>query len=322
MTNKYMFFNEQKFEGFDLDGFEKNDISIPKTDIHIYEFKCKQAQEEETYNDEDTARLLDDLSKRLGQHFKEQFVIVNSESSQHFCSKLYPLVVGFETKLRYALYISMSLYDSGNVNAASFLLEIGKEKKVIEEADFGEIYQSLFTDDVFLAKVKDIASDKRKAMSKLDLIRTIQSYDESTLWQKMVGENYNYIEENFLDIKRFRNDVMHNHLIDLEHYEKAKDTISKANDTLDRAINDKLIVNDSEYLNSVNIIDAITIMINTLKQFAATIADLHTSYLNSDFRAALIEMGKAVSKNYSLPALESYYKKLDNQENMEEQDND
>ena len=61
--------------GVALDGFEKNDISIPKTDIHIYEFKCKQVQREEPYNDDDMAKLLDDLSKRLGQHYKSLFSI-------------------------------------------------------------------------------------------------------------------------------------------------------------------------------------------------------------------------------------------------------
>ncbi len=311
MTNKYMFFKEQKFGGFDLDGFEKNDISIPKTDIHIYEFKCKQVQREEPYNDDDMAKLLDDLSKRLGQHYKEQFVIVNSESAQHFCSKLYPLVVDFETKLRYALYISMSLYDSGNVNVESFMLELGKESKAIEEADFGEIYQSLFTDSDFFAKIKDLSADKRKAMSKRDLIRTIQSFDESTLWQKMAGENYSYIEENFLDIKCFRNDVMHNHLIDFERYEKAIKMIKKANDTLDRAINDKLIANDSKYLNDVNIFEKLSVAyqigVNPVFQ---QLSDLQAKYNANPALQQLMALQAEFNANPALQQLSALQAKL------------
>lgn len=245
-----MFFNEQKFEDFDLNGYEKNDISIPKTDIHIYEFSCKQA------NDEDMAKKLDNLTKRLKQIFKNQFITVNSECSQFFCSQLYPLIVDFETKLRYAFYISRSLYESGSVDVKSFFIDMGKESKTIEDADFGDIYQFVFTDKAFNLNVKKAVNEK--AMTKSDFIKTIQSLDESTMWQNWVGNDYGFIEENFLDIKSFRNDVMHNHLIDFERYEKAKKIIKKANDTLDRAINDKLIVNDSKYLNDVNIFETLS----------------------------------------------------------------
>ena len=40
MKNQYMFFNEQAFENFDLAEYIRNDILIPKTNIHIYEFEC------------------------------------------------------------------------------------------------------------------------------------------------------------------------------------------------------------------------------------------------------------------------------------------
>lgn len=254
MTNKYMFFCEQQFENFDLSDYQKNDISIPKTNIHIYEFKCKET--EEAFDDGSKAIKLDDLTRRLEKDFTDQFITVNSESSQFFCSLLYPLIVDFETKLRYAFYISRSLYESGTVNVKSFFIDMGKESKTIEDADFGDIYQFVFTDKDFNLNVKKAVNEK--AMTKSDFIKTIKSLDESTMWQNWVGNDYSFIEENFLYIKSFRNDVMHNHLIDFERYEKAKKMIKKANDTLDRAINDKLIVNDSKFLNDVNIFETLS----------------------------------------------------------------
>lgn len=248
-----MFFNEQKFEGFDLNGYEKNDISIPKTDIHIYEFSCKQT------NDEDTAKNLDELTQRLEKDFKDQFITVCSESSQFFCGKLYPLIVNFETKLRYALYISRSLFENGNVNKDSFLIDDANkknQKKRVEDAEFGDFYKFVFSPENFYTTLKTLINSEQ--MTKSEYIEKIKSLDDSTMWQNWVGDDYNFIQENFIAIKDFRNDVMHNHLIDFRCYKEAKEMLKKANDTLDRAINDKLIVNDSKYLNDVNIFESLS----------------------------------------------------------------
>lgn len=248
-----MFFNEQKFEGFDLNGYEKNDISIPKTDIHIYEFSCKQA------NDEDAAKKLDELTQRLEKNFKDQFITICSESSQFFCKQLYPLIVDFETKLRYALYISRSLFENGNVNKDSFLIDDANkknQKKRVEEAEFGDFYKFVFSPENFYTTLKTLINSEQ--MTKSEYIEKIKSLDDSTMWQNWVGDDYNFIQENFIAIKDFRNDVMHNHLIDFECYKKAKEMLKEANDTLDRAINDKLIVNGSKYLNDVNIFETLS----------------------------------------------------------------
>ena len=144
MKNQYMFFDEQLFDGIDLSEYNKVDIKIPKTNVHIYEFGCVET--DICCDDESKAIKLDELTQRLGKAFPESFQIVNSESSQYFCSQIYPLVVKFETKLRYALYISRALFENGNVDKTSFMYEVEKKKKPIEEMDFGVIYESIFTD--------------------------------------------------------------------------------------------------------------------------------------------------------------------------------
>ena len=126
MKNQYMFFSEQLFDNFDISSFTKVDTCIPNTNIHIYGF---EANTEENITVIDQAQKLDDLSQRMAACYTDAFQIISSESSQYFCSQLYPLVVSFETKLRYALYISRALYENGSVTQQSFQYEVEKQKR-------------------------------------------------------------------------------------------------------------------------------------------------------------------------------------------------
>lgn len=251
MKNQYMFFEEQLFEKFDLSDYIKSDINIPNTDVHIYEFECTEL--EEVMDDESRAHKLDQLTECLKENYNEKFQVVHSGSSQFFCGKLYPLVVEFETKLRYAIYISRALFENGNVNRESF--KIGtKTKKEIEETDFGEIYEALFTDVTLQEKVKRINGQK---LTKADLIKEIEAVEECSVWEQIVGTGYDYIAKHFLEIKNYRNDVMHNHLLTYEEYIREQKILQKAFTELERVTNDKLLVNNSSYSNKINIIDVL-----------------------------------------------------------------
>lgn len=270
MKNSYMFFSEQLFEGLDYSEFSKNDISIPKTDIHIYEFECVS----EELNEESKAEKLDGLSDRLTNMYKDSFQIINCESAQYFCAQLYPIVVKFETKLRYALYVSRSLFENGNVTKESFLYEVKKEKKPIEEIDFGEIYESIFTDK----SLKSALNQKYNThLTKADLLKIIKDLEENTLWNDVVGDRYKYIENNFLNIKNYRNDVMHSHLISHARYLEAKKVLESAVTELEKAITDKLITNKSIYSNNVNIVDSLSGLFKALGLFALGLERLYDS---------------------------------------------
>lgn len=277
-----MFFSKQDFVDINLDDYVKNDINIPETEIYIYQFECKS---EEESNDENKAKKLDELTNIFKKNFSEQFILISSESSQYFCGILYPLVSKFETQLRYALYISRALYNSKEIDVSSFLFEIDKNnKKRIEELDFGKIYERVFTDKDLQDKIKKLTGEK---WSKTDLIKNIQLWKENTMWQDIVGKYYSYIEENFLKIKEFRNHVMHSHLIDYNTYEEAKKVLELANKELEKAINDKLIVNKSTYLNNVNINFVINDYFNSenFKQLKENFNELNvriSDYFNSE----------------------------------------
>lgn len=288
MKNQYMFFEKQFFENFNLSAYKKTDIGIPNTDIYIYEFEC---QESSTCNDDITkAKRLDELTKMLTDKYEDSFIVVNSESAQYFCGQIYPLIVIFETKLRYALYISRSLYNQGEVSKESYLLSVERKKKAIEEVDFGQIYEAVFTDSNLQEKVKGINGRK---LTKSDLIKEVQALDENTLWRQMVGGGYNYIETHFFEIIKHRNDVMHNHLIGYKEYEQAKSIIQSAIDELEQVINDKLLDNNSKYLNDVNIVVALSNILKTMETISKQFGEV--SYV--EHAANVVRMLALARKN-------------------------
>ena len=297
-----MFFAQQSFENFDLSDYRKSDTTIPKTSIHIYSFECIES--DNCLDGKSQAQKLDELTKRLNDTYPNMFQLIGSESSQFFCKEIYPYVVDFETKLRYVLYIAGALFEnkSGNhsINKQSFLYKVDKKDQSIEELDFGKIYECIFTDQDVQAKIKDLNNRK---MTKNDWKKKIEDLEENTIWHNMVGTKYDYIEKHFLEIIEYRNDVMHNHLISLARYEKAVDALTKANQELDQVITDILLVNKSQYLNNVNIIDAISVFLKALGLAAQAVKEsplvkaiqLYAEYLeeNADTKQVLAPGGNS-----------------------------
>lgn len=291
MKNQYMFFKEQLFDGFDLSDYKKRNINIPNTDVHIYEFECIDS--EKNLDDEEKAKKLDQLSKRISDKYADLYKIVSSESSQYFCEKIYPLIVKIETKLRYALYVSRALFEDGNVDKNSF--KIGQKiKKEMEETDFGEIYEAVFTDSDLQGKVKEINGQK---LTKADLIKKVESVEENTLWDQIVGANYNYIIEHFLEIKNYRNDVMHNHLLTYKQYIREQKVLNSAIEEFDKVINDKLLTNHSSYSNKTNIMDVLGGMLVLVGTAAVAINKFMYSEKGKSLIKGLEVIGTAIEKN-------------------------
>lgn len=286
-----MFFKEQLFDGFDLSDYKKRNINIPNTDVHIYEFECIDS--EKNLDDEEKAKKLDQLSKRISDKYADLYKIVSSESSQYFCEKIYPLIVKIETKLRYALYVSRALFEDGNVDKNSF--KIGQKiKKEMEETDFGEIYEAVFTDSNLQGKVKEINGQK---LTKADLIKKVESVEENTLWDQIVGANYNYIVEHFLEIKNYRNDVMHNHLLTYKQYIREQKVLNSAIEEFDKVINDKLLTNHSSYSNKTNIMDVLGGMLVLVGTAAVAINKFMYSEKGKSLIKGLEVIGTAIEKN-------------------------
>lgn len=314
MKNQYMFFAQQGFENFDLSDYSKSNTTIPKTSIHIYSFECLES--DKCSDDKSKAKKLDGLTKRLNDTYPDTFQLIVSESSQFFCKEIYPYIVNFETKLRYILYVAGSLFQnkSGNhsINKQSFLYMVDNKDKSIEELDFGQIYECFFTDKDVQTKVKSLNT---RRMSKDDLKKKIDELEENTIWYNMVGTQYDFVVKHFLEIIEYRNDVMHNHLISFAQYEKATDTLIKANQELDRIITDILLVNKSQYLNDVNIIDAISVFIKALGLAAQAVKESPLVKAIQLFAEYLEENADAEQGNLSVDPNpeEEHDEKLDDQ---------
>ena len=257
MKNQYMFFQKQQFDDLPLDDYKLTDRDIPNTDVHIYSFECIET--DSICDEPSMAKKLDELSQTLSEKYSELYITISSDSSQHFCKELYPLVVSFEIKLRQAVAISRALYEKGNVDLGSFYFDVDKKKKTLEEMDFGKIYEVVFTDTTLRERVKKLHD---RNFTKEDLILRIKDLEEETLWRKLVGTDYRYIESHFLAIEAFRNDVMHSHLIDYKSFQEARSILAEGNAELEMAINNKLITNTSSFSNGVNVVNAIQAMID------------------------------------------------------------
>ncbi len=226
---------------------------------------------------------MDELTQLITQKYEGKFQVVDSESSQYFCRELYPYIQSFETHLRYALYISRSLYDPQNLNNKSFLLRVTtnnkKEDLPLEALAFSQIYTAVFTNATLQAEANKKYDTQ---LTKAEWIRRIESIPEKTLWHDWVGYNFNFVEDNFLDIKNIRNSVMHSHLISYQHYSKAKDTLQKAIKEIEQVIHDKLITNTSEYATNTNLFESISGLSKMAEKTAELISAAFANYNSAE----------------------------------------
>lgn len=288
MVNRYLFFQPQNFEQLELSNYSMVDITIPKSNVHIYEFRCVETDEQ--LDVEAKAKTLDELTGLLNDNYHDAFQTILSESSQYFCRELYPLLVAFETNLRYAFYVSGALYEKGIISKESFIIETAqKKKKTLEEMEFGEIYQFLIADQNFRTSVLKKYSDN---LTKTDLIKMIQEMEESSIWCNIVGEEYKYISGFFLEIKSIRNHVMHNHLITYSDYKSAITIMQRANEELDRIIQNKIISNNNNYLNTVNIFEALSVVAKTAEAAITGLYRAVNSDVSKNLAKALLLLGE------------------------------
>ena len=148
-------------------------------------------------------------------------VVLTNDSSAYFNKILYPLANQFERELRRFLYIKNALY-TGDAPSGKVIADL--EKKT-----FGEIYDTLFVDAEFCKSVKSSVG-KASNFSRDELIKRIKNIKESTTWDIVIGnETLKYVKENFLNIKDFRNDIMHAHNISYEQFRNIKNVFETAN---------------------------------------------------------------------------------------------
>lgn len=236
MIQEYLFYDRTIEKKLSTYGYDNNSLMLYTNDFGK---ECLIARYETNSNNENDAKILSEINENLKEKYK--FATLSNGASEYFNKSLFPLFNSFERKLRKLIYLA-STYNE--VSEASEIVEN------IENYDFGKIFDELFTDLNFVHMAKTIVNDKgRNRYSKKEIIKKLDQQPEKILWDKIVGDdNVSSLCSNFLDVKSFRNDVMHAHNITYKDYKLAKNLMTKINSELDVEIGryldtDKVLLN-------------------------------------------------------------------------------
>lgn len=168
----------------------------------------------EFYFDKDDEEAARHLSLLHDEFMEYNPVVLLNEPAEYFARRLFPLVNEFEMKLRKFLFLSFALTEDAT---------IWKTVKTLDEDDFYTIYIRLFTSKQFNKELYNLFPTNHPPYTKSNILQLIENIPEDEVaWDKVVGDKLQIIKHSFLDIKQYRNDVMHAHYISYSTYRKAK----------------------------------------------------------------------------------------------------
>lgn len=186
-----------------------------------------------------------------------------NESSAYYNTRLFPHANLLERKLRKLLYIANAISDIDKHTIHD-----------LESLDFGQLFMMLFTDTKLSKEIKKQIVESNWPLLKSEAIAKIDSMPETILWDILVGNDaVGQLKKQYLDVKDYRNDIMHAHNIDKATYEKIETLFVSINTQLDEEIEKRMTamrVNEQQY---------------------------SSEYMNTAFREALIELEKATKIN-------------------------
>ncbi len=135
------------------------------------------------------------------------------------------MISAFEYSMRKLLYIFCALHHDEKTN---------ERLSSLESKDFGEIFTTLFVDESFMLEVKKCINNKpHEYYTKQEVIESINSLQENTLWDQLLGATIVPTLRNKHGLVReYRNDVMHSHNITWEKYNKIKELFTQVNEEL------------------------------------------------------------------------------------------
>ena len=285
MIQEYLFLDTTQ-----KDQVEK--IKYDKVDYNIRDFGSEGHFIVTYYIKGETKDNAIELSKINEEIIKLEPIVLSNDSAAYFNKVLYPLFNIFERKLRKFVSLASVYY---KVDEAKELL------KKMESMNFEDIYTQLFIDKRFVKKATEFVNTKSRnnRLLKDELINFLDSVNEETIWDKLVGEyNLTSVSENFLDIKECRNDIMHAHNINYREFKLAKELVENANDELDIEISlFDLNDNSSQNLNSISgAVEAIKELADALKavSFKPYNSDEYFKYLEQP----ILEMSKQIRELY------------------------
>lgn len=218
---------------------EKDDIEaykpegISKRIFSANNGSCWYVQFSEDGENEGIAKRLSYVDEHVRGHF--HVTLLEDGCSAYFNGRLYPLVSGFEYKLRKLLYLTSAI--NHDEKSASNIADL-------ESQDFGQIFTLLFIDTAFMGKVKEEVKTRNKEIfSKTDVIAAIKSIDENTLWDALLGkDSVPTLRRRFRDVREYRNDVMHSHHLNWKRFREILSLYKAINSELNKALHDIEVV--------------------------------------------------------------------------------
>lgn len=230
MIQEYLFIGEEIIT-------DENELCLYGVDPEIENIKnsdCRIVRYISDGDNEESAKLLSNINETVIEKFNP--TVLTNESSAYFNKRLYPLFNEFERKLRKLVYLKCALYNNKDET---------KALDNLERMDFGQIFDTLFTDEKFMQGLREQV--KKNRFSSTSIIKFIKGMPENTLWSKLVHDGaIRDLEENFDLVRNHRNDIMHAHNISYKNYKEALKLIQKINEELDEEIGDTIGVIESK----------------------------------------------------------------------------
>lgn len=214
MIQEYLFVSNKNLEeakAYKPEGIKTTWTQMENTDNWIVSYSLPRESFE-------NAKRLSDLNLFVTERYNPT-VLVN-DSAALYNKRLYPIVNEFERLLRKTLYLKGTLHQGEKAVA---------NLKNLEEQEFGKLFDLLFADDDFIKEVKERVNSKSWKYSKNEILESIQKLSENTLWDLLFTEPH-ILRERFVEVRKYRNAVMHAHNIDTDTYDNAKNlflTINK-----------------------------------------------------------------------------------------------
>lgn len=191
---------------------------IRKDHIFIFYFERKGESE-------DSAKALSTIDSILNKYLdSKKYLKLNDEAGEYFNKILFPLCNKFERLLRQVLCLcAMSKQEDKAL----------KKCRKLDSLNLVEIYNNFFTDEKYSNQIKSILQERN--LTHKDCAKYLLE-PEDTLWTRLFNKDYPEIPESFIEIKGYRNDVMHAKNIDQFTFQRAKEKIKLVNGILENIL--------------------------------------------------------------------------------------
>lgn len=284
-------------------------------------------------NNKAEAEILEKIKKdiRKSEHRVNYYITICYDgSAEYYCSKLMIPLAIFERNLRQFLYlILISLYDiewldrfiskeviddikKKNNNNINKLVEKG-----LEYFTFQNYIKCLFTPrnlksiEEMIKEVND--ENEKEGVTKEDIVKIINNNTEKTMWEVIFNDiKIEFSGEDINNIRKIRNEVVHNKEMTSQKYEKYKKIINESNKKIKMVITK---IEEEKYRD--RILENIKIISDFFKTITDNISNiLKTNLINQNNQ--ILNLIDKMNQQFYMKNFNTIYKDENKEENNKE----